>query len=126
MICIQVVVVYNPLGWNRTDIVRIPVRIYHLLVTLQYTTFPYHAKGDNFHQVNEANLVVKDSSGNKVEVQYVDVDDVTTDLRKLYVKAYLGLRPKQAPKYWLLFQVSIPPLGWSTYFISKAAGKGKL
>lgn len=93
-----VVVVYNPLGWNRTDIVRIPV--------------------------NEANLVVKDSSGNKVEVQYVDVDDVTTDLRKLYVKAYLGLRPKQAPKYWLLFQVSIPPLGWSTYFISKAAGKG--
>lgn len=69
--------------------------------------------------------MVKDSSGNKVEVQYVDVDDVTTDLRKLYVKAYLGLRPKQAPKYWLLFQVSIPPLGWSTYFISKAAGKGK-
>lgn len=77
------------------------------------------------HQVNEANLVVKDSSGNNVEVQYVDVDDVTTDLRKLYVKAYLGLSANQAPKYWLLFQVSIPPLGWSTYFISKAAGKRK-
>jgi len=69
--------------------------------------------------------VVKDSSGNKVEVQYVDVDDVTANLRKLYVKAYLGLPPKQAPKYWLLFQASIPPLGWSTYFISKASGKGK-
>ncbi|GAU34202.1 hypothetical protein TSUD_209840 [Trifolium subterraneum] len=93
----QVVVVYNPLGWNRTDIVRIPV--------------------------NEANLGVKDSSGNNLEVQYVDVDDVTKDLRKLYVNAYLGLTPKQAPKYWLLFQVSVPPLGWSTYFISKAAGK---
>ncbi|CAJ2635805.1 unnamed protein product [Trifolium pratense] len=92
-----VVVVYNPLGWNRTDIVRIPV--------------------------NEANLGVKDSSGNNLEVQYVDVDDVTKDLRKLYVNAYLGLSPKQAPKYWLLFQVSVPPLGWSTYFISKAAGK---
>ncbi|KAJ1398690.1 Glycosyl hydrolase family 38, C-terminal [Sesbania bispinosa] len=65
-----VVVVYNPLGWNRTDIVRIPV--------------------------NDANLVVKDSSGNKLETQYVEVDDV-----------------------------SIPPLGWSTYFISEAVGKGK-
>ncbi|TKY55925.1 Alpha-mannosidase protein [Spatholobus suberectus] len=93
-----VVVVYNPIGWNRTDIVKIPV--------------------------NDANLVVKDSSGNNLEVQYVDVDDVTTNLRKFYVKAYLGLSPKQAPKYWLLFQVSVPPLGWSTYFISKATGKG--
>ncbi|XP_027344930.1 alpha-mannosidase isoform X2 [Abrus precatorius] len=93
-----VVVVYNPLGWNRTDIVRIPV--------------------------NDANLVVKDSSGNNLEVQYVDVDNVTTNLRKFYVKAYLGLSPTQAPKYWLLFQVSVPPLGWSTYFISKATGKG--
>nr|KYP55020.1 Lysosomal alpha-mannosidase [Cajanus cajan] len=93
-----VVVVYNPLGWNRTDIIKIPV--------------------------NDANLVVKDSSGNNLEVQYVDVDDVTTNLRKIYVKAYLGLSPKQAPKYWLLFQVSVPPLGWSTYFISKANKKG--
>ncbi|CAL5197469.1 unnamed protein product [Lathyrus oleraceus] len=92
-----VVVLYNPLGWNRTDIVRIPV--------------------------NEANLAVKDSSGNNLEVQYVDVDSVTADLRTFYVKAYLGLSPKKAPKYWLLFQVSVPPLGWSTYFISKATGK---
>lgn len=54
----------------------------------------------------------------------MDVDDVTTNLRKFYVKAYLGVSPKQAPKYWLLFQVSVPPLGWSTYFISKATRKG--
>lgn len=77
------------------------------------------------HQVNEANLAVKDSSGNNLEVQYVDVDSVTADLRTFYVKAYLGLSPKKAPKYWLLFQVSVPPLGWSTYFISKATGKSK-
>ncbi|KAK7262969.1 hypothetical protein RJT34_30552 [Clitoria ternatea] len=93
-----VVVVYNPLGWARTDIVRIPV--------------------------NDANLGVKDSSGNNIETQYMDVDDVTKILRNFYVKAYLGLSPKQAPKYWLVFQVSVPPLGWSTYFISKTIGKG--
>ncbi|KAK7250817.1 hypothetical protein RIF29_33527 [Crotalaria pallida] len=94
-----VVVVYNPLGWNRTDIIRIPV--------------------------NDANLVVTDSLGNNLEIQYVDVDDVTINLRNFYVKAYLGVSPKQAPKYWLLLQVSVPPLGWSTYFISKATGNGK-
>ncbi|KOM32202.1 hypothetical protein LR48_Vigan01g175800 [Vigna angularis] len=93
-----VVVVYNPLGWKRTDIVKIPV--------------------------NDAHLVVQDSLGNNIEVQYVDVDDVTANLRNFYVKAYLGVSPKQAPKYWLLFQASVPPLGWSTYFISKATGTG--
>jgi hypothetical protein len=92
---------------------------------IKYNIFNILLKGDHYYQVNEANLGVKDSSGNNLEVQYVDVDDVTKDLRKLYVNAYLGLSPKQAPKYWLLFQVSIPPLGWSTYFISKAAGKSK-
>ncbi|XP_028775256.1 alpha-mannosidase [Neltuma alba] len=93
-----VVVAYNPLGWNRTDIIKIPV--------------------------NDANLVVKDSSGNNLAAQLVEIDNVTLNLRKLYVNAYLGLSPKEAPKFWLLFQASVPPLGWSTYFISKASGKG--
>ncbi|KAK8472080.1 hypothetical protein PHAVU_002G107300 [Phaseolus vulgaris] len=90
-----VLVVYNTLGWNRTEIVRIPV--------------------------NDANLVVKDSLGNNVQTQYIEVDNVTANLREIYVKAYLGVSPKQAPKYWLVFQASVPPLGWSTYFISKIA-----
>ncbi|KAI4327749.1 hypothetical protein L6164_020175 [Bauhinia variegata] len=95
----KVLVAYNPLGWNRTEIIRIPV--------------------------NDNNLVVKDSAGNKLEVQYVETDQVTSHLRSLYVKAYLGVSPKQAPKYWLLFQASVPPFGWSTYFISKAPGEGR-
>nr|6B9O_A Chain A, Alpha-mannosidase from Canavalia ensiformis (jack bean) [Canavalia ensiformis]6B9O_B Chain B, Alpha-mannosidase from Canavalia ensiformis (jack bean) [Canavalia ensiformis] len=93
-----VVVVYNPLGWSRNEIVRIPV--------------------------NDANLVVKDSSGNKLEVQYVEMDDVTANLRSFYVKAYEGEVPKDADVYWSLFKASVPPLGWSTYFISEATGKG--
>ncbi|XP_027178413.1 alpha-mannosidase isoform X2 [Coffea eugenioides] len=93
-----VVVVYNPVGWNRTDIIKIPV--------------------------NDPNLVVQDSTGNKVEVQYVELDNVTGSLRNFYVKAYIGISPTQVPKYWLFFQVSVPPLGWNTYFISKASQKG--
>ncbi|KAF5738117.1 lysosomal alpha-mannosidase isoform X2 [Tripterygium wilfordii] len=88
-----VAVLYNPLGWKRKDTVRIPV--------------------------TEKNLIVHDILGNTIETQYLDMDEVTRNLRNLYLKAYLGLTAKQTPKHWLLFQVSVPPLGWTTYFISK-------
>ncbi|KAL5986035.1 hypothetical protein ACLOJK_028025 [Asimina triloba] len=89
----QVVVAYNPLGWLRIDIVKIPV--------------------------SDGNHVVRDSEGNLIEAQYVDLDNDTIKLRNFYTKAYLGVSPKQVPKYWLLFRVAVPPLGWNTYFISK-------
>ncbi|KAG8660242.1 alpha-mannosidase-like isoform X2 [Manihot esculenta] len=94
-----VIVVYNPLGWNRTEIVRIPV--------------------------NDANLVISDSSGKTIEAQFVIMDNVTSNLRKFYLKAYLGLSSNQVPQYWLVFPVSVPPLGWSTYFIANAPAIGK-
>ncbi|XP_065878409.1 alpha-mannosidase isoform X2 [Euphorbia lathyris] len=90
-----VIVVYNPLGWNRTDIVRIPV--------------------------NDAKLVVSDSEGNTIESQYVMMDNVTSNLRKFYLKVYIGKSSNEIPKYWLVFPVSVPPLGWNTYFIANAA-----
>ncbi|CAN1342026.1 Probable alpha-mannosidase At5g66150 [Linum perenne] len=89
-----IVVVYNPLGWNRTDIVRIPV--------------------------NDSSLVVFDSSGKAIGSQYITMDNVTSNLRKFYLKAYTGISSDQVPKSWLVFQVSVPPLGWSTYFLSTA------
>ncbi|PPD76164.1 hypothetical protein GOBAR_DD26911 [Gossypium barbadense] len=94
-----VVVVYNSLAWNRTDIVRIPV--------------------------NDTNLVVQDSSGNNIDTQFIALDNVTINVREFYTKAYLGLPSDSVPKYWLLFQVSIPALGWNTYFISKGTKKGR-
>ncbi|XP_077246592.1 alpha-mannosidase-like isoform X2 [Tasmannia lanceolata] len=93
-----VVVAYNPLGWIRSDIIRIPV--------------------------NDDHLVVRDSAGNAIDAQYVFMDNATSNFRNFYTKAYLGVSSKELPKYWFLFQVSIPPFGWSTYFISKADGKG--
>ncbi|KAK8653086.1 hypothetical protein V6N13_127101 [Hibiscus sabdariffa] len=94
-----VVVAYNPLGWTRTEIVRIPV--------------------------NDANLVVQDSSGNNIDAQYTALDNVTKHVREFYTEAYLGQSSGTAPKYWLHFQVSIPPLGWNTFFISKGVGQGQ-
>ncbi|KAK0605016.1 hypothetical protein LWI29_021857 [Acer saccharum] len=94
-----IIVAYNSLGWNRTDIIRIPV--------------------------NDSNFVVQDSSGNTIDAQYIPLDNVTRNLRNFYTQAYLGQSSKQVPQYWLLFQASVPPLGWNTYFISKAAGTVK-
>ncbi|KAI3929113.1 hypothetical protein MKW92_027696 [Papaver armeniacum] len=94
-----VVVAYNPLGWSRTDIVRVPV--------------------------NNPNLFVRDSTGNTIESQFVEMDNATKSLRSFYTKAYLGVSVKQAPKYWLLFRVSVPPLGWNTYFIGNSNKKGE-
>ncbi|XP_057965070.1 alpha-mannosidase [Malania oleifera] len=94
-----VVVAYNPLGWSRTDVIKIPI--------------------------TNTNMIVQDSAGNTIVTQYVEMDNVTSNIRNFYTKAYLGMSSKQVPKYWLFFQVSVPPLGWNTYFISKASGKGK-
>lgn len=88
--------------------------IFSLIVIFKYNTY----------QVNDANLIVKDPLGNAINVQYVNLDNVTSNLRKFYTEAYLGQSSKQVPRYWLLFQVTVPPLGWNTYFISRAAGKG--
>ncbi|KAJ4807139.1 Alpha-mannosidase [Rhynchospora pubera] len=92
-----VIVAYNPLGWHRTDIIRIPV--------------------------NDDQLLVKDSSGAFVETQFVEIDNITLNLRKFYVEAYLGSSPEQTPKYWLIFQASAPPLGWNSYYISRQTAK---
>ncbi|KAK8946125.1 hypothetical protein KSP40_PGU006463 [Platanthera guangdongensis] len=89
-----VMVVYNSLGWNRTEYVKIPVIDDH--------------------------LVVRDSNGNAIETQVIEMESPTIQLRNFYVRqAYLGELPKVAPKYWLVFEVFVPPLGWNTYFISE-------
>ncbi|KAG0549849.1 hypothetical protein BDA96_01G289800 [Sorghum bicolor] len=91
-----VVVVYNPLGMERSDFIRVPV--------------------------NDENLVVKSSDGTIVDSQLVEVDNVTRNLRKVYVKAYLGITTTKPPMYWLVFQASVPPMGWNSYYISRSIG----
>lgn len=76
------------------------------------------------YQVNDAGLSVEDSSGNTLDAQYVPMDNVTSNLRSNYTKAYLGISSLQIPKYWLVFKATVPPLGWNTFFISKASGEG--
>lgn len=76
------------------------------------------------YQVNDAGLSVEDSSGKTLDAQYIPMDNVTSNLRSFYTKAYLGISSLQIPKYWLVFKATVPPLGWNTFFISKASAQG--
>ncbi|EOA22308.1 hypothetical protein CARUB_v10002909mg [Capsella rubella] len=93
-----VVLAYNPLGWKRVDIVRLPV-----------------VAGD---------IAVHDSEGHEVESQLIPFTDEYVALRNYHVEAYLGQSPTQVPKYWLVFSVNVPPLGFTTYTISTAKKTG--
>ncbi|KAK7282128.1 hypothetical protein RIF29_10693 [Crotalaria pallida] len=89
-----VIVVYNPLGWKREDVIRIPV-------------------------VNE-NVVVRDSDGKEIQSQLLPILDASLGVRNSHTKAYLGVSPTINPKYWLAFSATVPPLGFSTYYVSSA------
>ncbi|KAI3929712.1 hypothetical protein MKX01_025880 [Papaver californicum] len=94
----QVIVVYNPLGWKREDVVRVPI-------------------------ISES-VTVRDSNGKEVESQLLPLVNASAAIRNYFVKAYLGKTPSEAPKYWLVFSASVPPLGFSTYIVSGAKGAG--
>ncbi|MQL93981.1 hypothetical protein Taro_026636 [Colocasia esculenta] len=65
-------------------------------------------------------VLVRDSEGSDIESQLLPILDVSLEMRKFHVQAYLGMSPKVNPKFWLAFPVSVPPLGFSTYIISNA------
>ncbi|XP_031378258.1 alpha-mannosidase At3g26720-like [Punica granatum] len=88
-----VIVVYNPLGWKREDVVRIPVV--------------------------DRNVAVRDSDGQEVTSQLLPIPDATISLRSFYSAAYLGKPSDVTPKYWLAFTASVAPLGFNTYIISR-------
>ncbi|KAI4339645.1 hypothetical protein MLD38_024562 [Melastoma candidum] len=92
------VVIYNPLGWKREDLIQIPVKT--------------------------EDITVLDSEGKEVVSQLVPITDAYLNLRSYHAKIYLGNAVNDAPKYWLVFSVSVPPLGFNTYFISPAKGAG--
>lgn len=78
----------------------------------------------NLRQVLSENVVVRDSSGKEIESQILPITNASVVIRNYYVMAYLGKIPTVTPKYWLAFSAKVPPLGFSTYIISKANRKG--
>lgn len=75
-------------------------------------------------QVVSEDVSVQDSSGREVQSQLLPIMNVTLGIRNYYTLAYLGKSPIVTPKYWLAFTVYVPPLGFNSYIISSAKGKG--
>ncbi|KAK6920446.1 Glycoside hydrolase family 38, N-terminal domain [Dillenia turbinata] len=97
-----VVVVYNALGWNRDDTVRIPVSIVDL--------------------VTSESVAVQDSNGKIIQSQLVPISNASLRMRNSYAKAYEESYSSVTPKFWLVFTAAVPPLGFNTYFISNFKG----
>ncbi|KAL0377240.1 UNVERIFIED_CONTAM: Alpha-mannosidase [Sesamum radiatum] len=90
----EVIIAYNPLGWRRVEVIRIPV--------------------------SSENLVVLDSTGREIESQLLPLSNVSLLNVNYHIKAYLGISASSSARYWLAFSVSVPPLGFSTYVVSSA------
>jgi len=52
------------------------------------------------------------------------IPDAFLGLRNYHTAAYLGVSPSVNPKYWLAFSAFVPPLGFSTYYVSKSKQAG--
>lgn len=92
------VIVYNPLGWKREEVIRIPISV--------------------------ENATVRDYNGSEVDSQLLPAADVTNGLRNYYVRDYLGELSNVTAKYLLAFTVSVPPFGYNTYIVSNTKQEG--
>ena len=76
-------------------------------------------------QVMSDSIVVHDSDGREVESQLLPIANASLYIRDKHVKAYLGTLPAAKPKFWIAFPVSVPPLGFNTYFVSSGKRSGE-
>ncbi|KAL5097368.1 hypothetical protein RYX36_001695 [Vicia faba] len=102
------IVVYNPLAWKREEVIRIPETDFR-------TYLP---------QVSATEVFVQDSAGKEIESQLLPLSNITSSIRKKHVKAYIGTTPTGELKYWLAFLVYVPPIGFSTYIVSRPKQAG--
>lgn len=75
-------------------------------------------------QVVDEAVNIADSEGKLIESQLIPIEKESVRLRNFYVNAYLGVSPSSIPKFWLVFPATVPPLGFRTYFVTKAETTG--
>ncbi|GBG77031.1 hypothetical protein CBR_g23357 [Chara braunii] len=96
-----VVLLYNPLAWHRTEVVRFPV--------------------------TSVNVHVEDLQGMPVPSQVVPVEADEEKLRAFHVEAYTGTKLLEGNTLFeLVFEARVPALGIATYFIQPAVNVSDL
>ncbi|KAH9288551.1 hypothetical protein KI387_032668, partial [Taxus chinensis] len=86
-----VVVIYNPLGWTRKEVIKIPV--------------------------SSSAMEVLDSDGKKIQAQFVPIDSASRKVRDYYAAAFQEASVQSEPLFNLYFEVSVPSLGYVVYFL---------
>lgn len=107
-------------------VVRIPVRMFHMFLHQMVIWIVFRAPSSHITkpaQLLSEKVVVRDSSGRKIESQMLPPANASMVIRNYHIMAYLGKIPDVTPQYWLAFSTTVPPLGFSTYIISKANKK---
>ena len=75
-------------------------------------------------QVSFKEVIVQDHDGREIVSQLLPLTNFSLNTRNYHVRAYLGVSPGNTPSYWLAFSAFVPPLGFSTYIISRANKTG--
>lgn len=76
-------------------------------------------------QVSSENLVVLDSEGKEIESQLLPLSNISLKTLTYHISAYFGSSANSMARYWLAFSTSVPPLGFSTFSVTKAKTAGK-
>jgi len=96
--CIPIVV-FNPLSWERTDIVTAHATIYGDDSPFRMTEFMCRIQGRKYEPIREE-YVLKDSEGNIVPLQIIEIKEVTArEIKFVFVAE------------------KVPPLGYKTYYL---------
>lgn len=79
----------------------------------------------NLLQVSSVDLIVQDADGREIESQLIPMSNASLIVRNYHIKAYTGRSVSSSMTYWLAFSASLPPLGFSTYFVTSSKRRGQ-
>lgn len=85
------IVVYNPLGWTRNEVVKIPV--------------------------SSSAFEILDSNGRKIQAQFVPIDPALRKVHDYYATAFQEVSVQDGLLFNLYFEVAVPSLGYVVYYM---------
>ncbi|KAL3687509.1 hypothetical protein R1sor_013818 [Riccia sorocarpa] len=86
-----VLVAYNSLAWSRQEMIRIPV--------------------------TSSSVTVTDSDGHPIPSQIVPLSSTARLLREKHLRSHGGVKSGEGSLHYLVFEASVPPLGYRTFHI---------
>ena len=77
------------------------------------------------NQVLSSKIEVIDAEGNSIPSQLIPLTKTDCTLRDKYVNLHAGVSTGTAPKFFLVFAVVVPPLGYTSFVVWSASSDSK-